>query len=279
MRGIKCKTRGKLYEYIIVYTDDLLCVSLKTQDILNNLAQHYLLKPESIGVPKTYLGADISEYRLPDKPEKPRWAMSSSKYVSEAIKNVKRWLDERGKYLKTRASSVFPSGYQPELDTTAYCSDEDSNHYQQQIGLLRWAVELGRIDILTEISMLASYTSAPRQGHLDAFSHMFAYLDKHSRSQLVFDNSYFRIDDKLEVNWSSFYPDAKEEIPENMPEPRGKAAQMIGFVDASHACYLLTRRSQTGIIIYLNRAPIIWLNKTQLRHRALARSLQHYELQ
>ena len=113
--------------------------------LLNSLDQHYLFKPESIGVPKTYLGAEISEFWLPDQPQKPRWAMSSSKYVKEANRNVKTWLEVRGKYLKTRASSVLPSGYRPELDTSAYCNDEDASYYQQQIGVLRWAVELGRI--------------------------------------------------------------------------------------------------------------------------------------
>jgi Reverse transcriptase (RNA-dependent DNA polymerase) len=117
MRPVESKLRGKLYEYLLVYTDDLLCVSLQPQEILNNLDQHYLLKPESIGIPKTYLGADISEFRLPDNPEKPRWAMGTSKYVTEAIRNVKNWLDSRGKFLKTKVSSVFPSGYRPELDT------------------------------------------------------------------------------------------------------------------------------------------------------------------
>jgi hypothetical protein len=48
-----------------------------------------------------------------------------------------------------------------------------------------------------------------------------------------------------------------------MPEPRGKAVQMIVFVDASHGCDLLTRRSRTGILIYINRAPIIWFSKKQ----------------
>jgi Reverse transcriptase (RNA-dependent DNA polymerase) len=32
MRCIECKTRGKLYEYLLVYTDDLLCVSLQPQE-------------------------------------------------------------------------------------------------------------------------------------------------------------------------------------------------------------------------------------------------------
>jgi hypothetical protein len=141
--------------------------------------------------------------------------MGSTKYVTEAIRNVKRWLDERGKYLKTKASGVLPSGYRPELDTSPYCNDEDVNYYQQQLGVLRWAAELGRIDILTEVSMLAAYTAEPQQGHLEALFHIYSYLDKHSRSRLVFDDSFVKIDDELDVDWTSFYPDAKEDIPEN----------------------------------------------------------------
>jgi hypothetical protein len=64
---------------------------------------------------------------------------------------------------KEKEPSVLPSGYHPELDVSAYCSDKDGNNYfQQQIGVLRWAVELGPIDIAVEVSMLASFTAAPR---------------------------------------------------------------------------------------------------------------------
>jgi hypothetical protein len=111
--------------------------------------------------------------------------------------------------------------------------------------------------------MLEAYTAAPRQGHLNALFHIYAYLNKHSRSRIVFDDSYVRIDDELNLDWNSFYPDAKEEIPDNLPEARGKAVQIIVFVDASHGCNLLTRRSRTGILIYINRAPVIWYSKKQ----------------
>jgi len=35
------------------------------------------------------------------------------------------------------------------------------------------------------------------------------------------------------------------------------------FVDADHAGNLLTHRSQSGILIYVNKAPILWYSKRQ----------------
>jgi hypothetical protein len=63
------------------------------------------------------------------------------------------------------------------------------------------------------------------------------------------------------VDWRDFYPDAQEVIPTNAPETRGNAIVMSCFVDADHAGNRITRRSPTGIIIFCNRAPIIWFSK------------------
>jgi hypothetical protein len=38
---------------------------------------------------------------------------------------------------------------------------------------------------------------------------------------------------------------------------------MTAFVDASHAANKKTRRSHTGYVIFLNRAPIVWYSKRQ----------------
>jgi hypothetical protein len=116
---------------------------------------------------------------------------------------------------------------------------------------------------MAEVSMLAAFTTAPRQGHLQALFHIFAYLSKHDRSRLVFDDGYIKITDEVEADWTSFYPDAKEHIPTNMPEPRGKPVQMICFVDADHASDQVTRLSRTGVLLYLNRSPILWYSKKQ----------------
>jgi hypothetical protein len=38
---------------------------------------------------------------------------------------------------------------------------------------------------------------------------------------------------------------------------------MTCFVDADHAGCQVTRRSHTGVLIYVNRAPILWYSKRQ----------------
>ena len=56
---------------------------------------------------------------------------------------------------------------------------------------------------------------------------------------------------------------AKERLPSDMPPPRGRLVSTHCFVDSDHAGDKVPRRSQTGILILLNRAPIIWYSKRQ----------------
>jgi Reverse transcriptase (RNA-dependent DNA polymerase) len=62
--------KDEYYEYVLVYTNDILAISEKPLDILTCLDQHYILKPGSIGRPTQYLGAQVGQYRLPEEPEK-----------------------------------------------------------------------------------------------------------------------------------------------------------------------------------------------------------------
>jgi hypothetical protein len=55
----------------------------------------------------------------------------------------------------------------------------------------------------------------------------------------------------------------EEELPPNMPEPLGHPVNMYTFVDANHAGNVVTRRSHTGILLFLQNSPIIWLSRRQ----------------
>ena len=48
-----------------------------------------------------------------------------------------------------------------------------------------------------------------------------------------------------------------------MPERRGRSVTISSFVDANHAGNVITRRSHTGIFLFVQNAPIIWFSKRQ----------------
>jgi hypothetical protein len=48
-----------------------------------------------------------------------------------------------------------------------------------------------------------------------------------------------------------------------MPKPLGNPVKIHCFADADHAGNLATRRSHTGILIFMNMSPIIWYSKRQ----------------
>jgi hypothetical protein len=85
------------------------------------------------------------------------------------------------------------------------------------------------------------------------------------KKRIAFDPDYPEIDESMfrEHDWSDFYRDAEEVVPPNAPEPLGKPVSIHCFVDANLAGNFVTRRSQTGMLIFVNRAPVVWYSKKQ----------------
>jgi hypothetical protein len=127
-------------------------------------------------------------------------------------------------------------------------------------------VDLGRIDIITDVSMLSTYLCLPREGNLESLFHVFAYLALHHNTRVVLDSTYPSIDmgTFIKTDWKSMYGDVKEMIPSESPVRRGKEVDLRLFVDSDHAGEKFTRRSRTGCVIYLNMVPIVWFSKRQL---------------
>ena len=160
-----------------------------------------------------YLGAKLRKFTLHNGVK--AWGFSPSKYVNDAIKNMENYLRDEmnGLKLPRKAATPFENDYTPEMDTTSELNPKTATFYQTQVGVLRWIVELGRIDIITEASLLASQMALPREGHLDALQ-----------------------------NWTNFYGDVQEPIPPNAPEPAGKEVDIQLFVDSDHAGDKKTRQ-------------------------------------
>ncbi|KAL7545123.1 hypothetical protein ACHAWF_008481 [Thalassiosira exigua] len=109
-------------------------------------------------------------------------------------------LKEEGRDFKTASRGKAkmrhptPSGYKPELDTTEECDAKHHSQFQQLIGILRWAVELGRIDIHIEVAIMSQYSANPRVGHLEEVYCIFHYLKRNQMKLLVMDPATPAID-------------------------------------------------------------------------------------
>ena len=255
------------YEMLFVYVDDIISISHKPTECIKEITQFYKAKDGSIKEPDIYLGANILKVQTPEGHE--IWASSPRDYVKNSIQIVEQLLkdDGHGYVLKNNTKNPLPQGYRPELDVTDELGPESASRYLQLIGICRWAIELGRIDIHLEVSLLSQYQASPREGHLEALYHVFAFLKKHQDLGVIaYDPKTPPIDESVfehNVDWTSIYGEVEEELPPKMPKPHGNKVVISAFVDANHAGNVVTRRSHTGIIIFVQNAPIIWYSKRQ----------------
>ena len=251
------------YAYVLLYVDDILVVHHEAMTEIKKIDKYFPMKPSSMGDPDIYLGAKLRKVRLDNGVI--AWSISSSKYVQHAVANVEKHLSKSNRSLPKRARGPWPVGYDAEMDDTPELNADDATYYQTQIGVLRWCVELTRVDIITEVSVLASHLALPREGHLEAVHHIFAYLKAKHNARLVLDPTYPTIDltNFRKEDWKDFYGDVEEPIPIDMPTPCGKGVDIRLYVDADLAGDTRTRRSRTGYLVFLNSALIMWLSKKQ----------------
>ncbi len=160
----------------------------------------------------------------------------------------------------------LPYDYRPELESTNFCDEEHSSRYRQIMGILHWAIKLGQFDILLEVSLLSQYQANPCNGHLEALYLIVNYLHNNKMKHIVFDPQEIKTDESgfnSGADWKEFYGNVKEEDPPNMLPPLGAPVSITCFVDSNHAGNKVIRYLHTGIIIFINNAPIQVFSKKQ----------------
>jgi hypothetical protein len=150
-------------------------------------------------------------------------------------------------------------GYHHEIDDIPMCTEEYSANYRSIIGCCIWIIVLGRFDISFATSTVSRLNISPREEHLKVAKRILAHLKIFLKGRIIVDKAYpnhFTYPSEDHPNWKDFYPDAEEEIPNDLPKSKGSKTQMTFYVDADHAHDLETRRSITDILLILNNAPI-----------------------
>ena len=77
--------------------------------------------------------------------------------------------------------------YHPSEEVAIEINAKGLQVYQELIGILQWAVEIGWVEILLEVSLLLSQLSLRHVGHLQAVYRVFGYLKQVPKRKLYFD--------------------------------------------------------------------------------------------
>jgi hypothetical protein len=131
---------------------------------------------------------------------------------------------------------------------------------------MQWAISIGHFDIAVHVMTMSSFRASPRHGHLEQVKHMVGYLSKFRFAELriLTDEPNFSDIEVAEYDWSkSVYGDASKAVPKDAPEPLGKPVTMTHYQDVNLYHDIITGRSVTAILHFLNKFPIDWYSKKQ----------------
>jgi hypothetical protein len=252
------------YEYIATYVDDLLVFSRNPLAIIEELKKDYVLK--GVGIPEYYLGGNVET--LDETWGDITTALSARTYIKNVVEKFEQMFSQSSDkpFTFRQFSTPMADAYHPETDDSPLLDPKSSSQFRALVGSANWIITLGRFDIAYAIQAMSRFNMAPRVGHLTAMKRIFGYLKKFDKGRLIIDKS-FPDHSKYSTNdfdnWTEFYPDATEELPSNMPKPMGLPVRMTCYVDADHAHDTVTRRSITGVLLFINNTPVKWISKRQ----------------
>ena len=131
------------WEYICVWVDDMLIISKDTKAIVDFLEKDYTFK--GVGESKYYLGADMMQLEKPEN----IFVMGLGTYIKQCLSVYEQIFETKP---KRRVYSTLDPKDHPELDTSDFFDEEGMHIYWKLLGMLQWAVTIGRIDIMCAVS-------------------------------------------------------------------------------------------------------------------------------
>lgn len=146
------KLERKHYVYVLLYCNGVIVISNNAEGVLmEEIGKHWKLKEGSVGPPKIYLGAPSIFVVILLMVRRHRLLVWHSMSRQQSRMLVKKKLLH---------------GYQLEIDMSEELDHDKASYFQSLIGVLRWMVELGQVDICVEVSIMSAQLALPRQDYL-----------------------------------------------------------------------------------------------------------------
>ena len=179
------------YKFILVYVDDLLAIIQDSVSAIREVAEKLKQKKDKIDPPEIYLVELLASKELNCNQV---CTIISVDYVKSVVNKPEERINKQGMKLPDRETTPMLSDYRPDLDATVELDSNDITMFQQLIGELGWATEIGRVDILHDVSVLSVFQASPRDGHLHQVFHIFSFMKKDLKLTIYFDPRFPNID-------------------------------------------------------------------------------------
>jgi hypothetical protein len=188
--------------------------------------------------------------------------ISAKCYVDKMIDTYVQLCGEKPR----KASSPLEQNDHPEMDYSPFLRQDETQQFQSLIGAMQWEVSIRRLDIATAVMSLSSFRAMPRRGHLERAKQIYGYLwkMKEARIRVLTNEPDYSDYQDPGYDWSlSVYGDVKEIIPTDIPEPKGKYVTLSHYFNANLYHDMVTGRSITAILHFLNQTPMDCYSKKQ----------------
>ena len=190
------------------------------------------------------------------------------------VSQPKKYIDKLADTYKRLFNEDPPKGYKtpldkndhPELDTSEILEGDMTANYLTMVGQLQWLVTLGRFDIHAQVATMSRFRAAPRQGHMDRLKTIYSYAIRTKDYAIRFrtDQADYSFLPDQDFDWTySVYGNVQEILPDDMPDPLGKAVTTTTTMDANLNHCLVTGKSLTGCLHFVNKTPVDWYSKKQ----------------
>ena len=251
---------GDCYEYVVVYVDDIFSALKDPETFYKQLqSEPWNYKLKNVEEPKYHLGGDFG------RDEDGTFFYGAQSYVKRLVQNYKNVFGE----LPPETHAPLDKDDKPELDTSPLLGPDGIEQYQSFLGAVQWLVTLCRFDIAHAVMSLSRFRAAPREGHLDRLKRLIGYLRKRPSCAIRFrtgipDFEAMFGEEAIKFDWmESIYGCPEEPVDDNAPPPKGKPVRPSTWCDANLMHDMVTGRSASGIVEFLNQTPTDWFSKRQ----------------
>ena len=222
-----CNLQDGSYIYLRLYVDDML-IAAKSQveiDILKaQMSKEFEMK--DLGKAKKILGMEISRDR-----ERGKLWLSQKQYLKRALQRFGMYDDTKHVSIPLTPHSKLSSRLSPTID-------EEQEYmakvpYANAVGSLMYAMVCIRPDISHVVSTVSRYMHDPGKGHWQV------------------------------VKWILWYLQNTVDVGSTFEHDKSFDRCIVGYCDSDYASDLDKRRSTTGYLFTLTKAPVSWKSTLQ----------------